>query len=389
MVVSSDLLLCTHFNVLYFSLVHAGADYLENNCLEEPKKLCEFKRLSGKILKTVDSVYMEVSTIEECRDLCLNSPYKCRSYDYQETGALICRLSHHNEATLFDIDAPYLDVPEASSYELSACYNVSIECKASEMVAIIQTSKLFSGKIYAKGAPNSCAMDATNDMNMELRMGYNNLECNVKQNGQGLYLTDVIIQHHDMVITSSDLGLAVTCQYDLTNITVNNNVDLGIQGDLEPSLHEDVVVDAPNVYMKISQRNGNDLLESALVGDPLALRFEILDSNSPYEISIRELVAMDGADSGEITLIDSRGCPTDYFIMGPVFKSYANPKTLVTNFDAFKFPSSDIVQFRALVTPCMPSCEPVICDGDDSNGDTRTTSYGRKRRSANDTGMFL
>lgn len=53
-----------------------GVDYLENNCAEEPRKLCEFKRLDGKILKTVDSVYQEIGSVDECRDLCLNSPYK-------------------------------------------------------------------------------------------------------------------------------------------------------------------------------------------------------------------------------------------------------------------------------------------------------------------------
>lgn len=55
-----------------------GVDYLENNCAEEPNKLCEFKRLSGRILKTVDSVYQDVSNIDECRELCLNSPYRYR-----------------------------------------------------------------------------------------------------------------------------------------------------------------------------------------------------------------------------------------------------------------------------------------------------------------------
>ena len=43
------------------------------------------------------------------------------------------------------------------------------------------------------------------------------------------------------------------------------------------------------------------------VGDPLALRFEILDKRSPYEIFVRELVAMDGLDTSEILLIDSLG----------------------------------------------------------------------------------
>jgi hypothetical protein len=36
---------------------------------------------------------------------------------------------------------------------------------------------------------------------------------------------------------------------------------------------------------------------------------------------VRELVAMDGVDSSEIVLIDSNGCPTDHFIMGPIYKS--------------------------------------------------------------------
>ncbi len=33
-------------------------------------------------------------------------------------------------------------------------------------------------------------------------------------------LVQVIIQHHDSVVTSSDLGLALHCQYDLGNKTV-------------------------------------------------------------------------------------------------------------------------------------------------------------------------
>lgn len=39
------------------------ADYLENNCVEEPGKLCEFKKINGRILKTVDSVYQEVGSV--------------------------------------------------------------------------------------------------------------------------------------------------------------------------------------------------------------------------------------------------------------------------------------------------------------------------------------
>lgn len=299
---------------------------------------------------------------------------------------MVCRLSHHSRATLSDIQDPYLDVPEAATYELSSCYNVSIECRAGDMLARIRTSRIFNGKVYAKGSPKSCAVDVKNSLEFELRMGYNDIECNVRQNGLGRYMNDVVIQHHDTIVTSSDLGLAVTCQYDLTNKTVSNEVDLGVTGDIEPALSEEVIVDSPNVIMKITGRDGSDVMRSAEVGDPLALHFEIMDEQSPYEIFVRELVAMDGADNAEITLIDSDGCPTDHFIMGPIYKSTISGKILLSHFDAFKFPSSEVVQFRALVTPCMPTCEPVQCDQEDYSGELRSLiSYGRKRRSINGT----
>ena len=254
------------------------------------------------------------------------------------------------------------------------------------MIAKIRTSKLFDGKVYAKGSPNSCSVDVKSALEFELRMGYNDIDCNVRQQGLGRYLNDVVIQHHDTIVTSSDLGLAVTCQYDLTNKTVSNDVDLDVTGDIEPALSEEVVVDSPNVVMKITTRDGSEMMRTAEVGDALALRFEIMDPDSPYEIFVRELVAMDGADSGEITLIDARGCPTDQYIMGPIYKSANSGKILLSHFDAFKFPSSEMVQFRALVTPCMPTCEPVQCDQEGFVGELRSiTSFGRKRRSVNTT----
>ena len=114
---------------------------------------------------------------------------------------------------------------------------------------------------------------------------------------------------------------------------------------------------------------------------------------SPYEIFVRELVAMDGIDSSEILLIDSRGktfnsmtntvnivtipgCPTDSSIMQSLI-TVGSAKVLQANFDAFKFPTSQLVQFRALVTPCMPRCDPVRCE--DTQG-TFFSSFGRRKR---------
>ena len=37
-------------------------------------------------------------------------------------------------------------------------------------------------------------------------MAYNDLECDVKRKSMGVYTNEVIIQHHDSIVTSADLG---------------------------------------------------------------------------------------------------------------------------------------------------------------------------------------
>ena len=69
------------------------------------------------------------------------------------------------------------------TYELSSCYNVTIDCRASEMIATVRTNKIFNGKVYAKDNPNSCVTDVENGIEFSIKMGYNDLECNVKRKG--------------------------------------------------------------------------------------------------------------------------------------------------------------------------------------------------------------
>ena len=63
------------------------------------------------------------------------------------------------------------------------------------------------------------------------------------------------------------------------------------------------------------------------------------------------------------TELDIAGCPTDTSIITSVLTVTDHPKTLQANFDAFKFAGSSVVQFRALVTPCVPRCDPILCTG--------------------------
>lgn len=218
----------------------------------------------------------------------------------------------------------------------------------------------------------------------------------------------MVSQHHDQIVTGQDIGLSVRCTYDLQNRSVGQGIELAMAPAEEPQddgtaesdsqgaldkgagygtgagdggVEETAFVISPTVMMRITNRAGGDI-HAAQVGDPLSLRFHILDDRSPYEIFVRELIALDGVDTSEILLIDRDGCPTDPAIMGPISAvgtgSGGTVKILEAPFDAFKFPTSDIVQFKALVTPCLPKCEPINCNVVGHNGAIRRAdSFGR------------
>lgn len=188
-------------------------------------------------------------------------------------------------------------------------------------------------------------------------------------------------------MTSQDVGLALRCSYQLQNYSLTSGLDLSVASRVPTIAEESTVVPAPTVVMKIAARQGGDIT-TAQVGDPLSLFFEIQEKNTPYSIFVRELIATDGVDNSEILLIDARGCPTDQEIMGPINAMNGTSKVLRAPFDAFKFPNSDVVQFKALVTPCLPSCEPVQCDVQDYLGYHRKIeSLGKRRRRRESTGQ--
>lgn len=308
--------------------VNAAVDYLENNCIYEPNKLCEFRKIQNRVLKTVDSIYQDVNSLEECKQKCLNAPYRCYSFDYGDTSERVCRTSHLDQASLLSIKDPYLDVMGAITYELASCFNVSIQCRAKEMVAFVSSSKMFKGKIYVKSRPASCVNDVRESLKFELTMPFNDQLCDVQMSSnsqKGVFSNDIIIQHHDRIVTTQDVGLSVYCQYDLGNKSITNNVDLAIEKFDDPSsssssqvesktkpdgsialasninsISDNVinnnnnanspltitslattVVKSPNVTMRITNMNGQPV-SSATVGDRLALLFEIKEKTSKY-----------------------------------------------------------------------------------------------------------
>ena len=154
-------------------------------------------------------------------------------------------------------------------------------------------------------------------MEFSTTMRYTDIECGVRREGLGNYLKEVVIQQHDSMVTSSDLGIELSCECDLTNKSVSNQVDLQITEEITPSLYEEFVFDSPNVIVRVADESERDV-KTAVVGDPLGMTWEVLDQDSPYEIFVKDLVAVDGSTDTKLLLIDERGCPTDASIMGGV-----------------------------------------------------------------------
>ena len=222
--------------------------------------------------------------------------------------------------------------------------------------------------------PHSCVSDIEDKYEFSLSIGYNDVNCDVEMdNVSGQVGTEIILQHHDKILTSGDIGLHVSCVYNVNSSVVYQAMELGDELQNRGYTHQ-MMLKSPDIRMRITDQDGQDI-STAMVGDPLAIRFEILDTDAPYDMYVRELVAMDGVDSSNIMLVDTFGCPTDTSIIQSIFSVSQTPKTLQANFDAFRFAGSSIVQFRAMVTPCIPACDPVVCD------DTST----RVRRSVTNT----
>ena len=59
-----------------------GSVYAESNCAEDDGKLCDFREVRGRILKTVDSVVEGVGSRQECSNLCTNAKYRYAGEDF-------------------------------------------------------------------------------------------------------------------------------------------------------------------------------------------------------------------------------------------------------------------------------------------------------------------
>ena len=62
------------------------------------------------------------------------------------------------------------------------------------MVAHVRTNRVFSGRMYGRSRPNSCVVDVERSLDFELKLGYNDIDCDVAKDSGGKFSSEVIIQ---------------------------------------------------------------------------------------------------------------------------------------------------------------------------------------------------
>jgi len=176
-------------------------DYMESNCAAaaERPKTCDFAQLDGVLLRTADAIYENVATADRCRETCLASEeFRCRSFDYGETGANVCRISRHGASSAPSHRQPaghaYVTAAGATAYQLTSCFGVDVDCRGTDMVASVRTDRLFDGKVYAKSRPRTCVNDVKSALDFELRLDYRGGDCDVRHDGPGKFFAEIIIQ---------------------------------------------------------------------------------------------------------------------------------------------------------------------------------------------------
>ena len=225
--------------------------------------------------------------------------------------------------------------------------------------------------------------------------------------GEKNFANEVVIQQHPVIMTDSDRTIRVLCTFESIDQTVTlmspNSDKPGIdvhkksylysnenspmldgsvsaaRTRVEPAIPSVVANSAPppSVIMRILDRSGKDAQVVGL-GDELTLQIELRDPSSAFGLFARNLYAR--SSNGEsLFLLDNTGCPTDPVIFPALQLNPMGTKALSTNFKAFRFPSSGIVNFEVQVRFCQDKCEPVKCPGS-ANSYAISESYGRRRR---------
>ncbi|XP_076348052.1 uncharacterized protein LOC143245579 [Tachypleus tridentatus] len=359
-----------------FHRIAGVAEYLENQCAPE-HSTCQFQDFNDRFFSRIDRL-TRARSLHECQQQCdLEKLFTCRSVDY-EVMTRDCGLCSDDTTTL-EHGKKALETRRFTIYsEKGTCEKVSVQCTPQDMLVTLNFESPFSGRVYARGNPSQCFVVGQGQTSIQLAISLGS-RCGSRQEGEKLYVNEVVIQKHPIIVTESDRTVRVVCSFEMGEhtVTLGSPFQGGIKGvdvtTQRPSINSVVTNTAspPKVSLRILDRYGRDARLVGL-GDELILKIEIQETSSAFAIFARNLYAR-SANGESLFLIDSNGCPTDPSIFPSLQLDQKDYRSLFSRFKAFRFPSTGLVNFEVQIRFCQDFCEHVLCANNE-------LSYGRRKR---------
>ncbi|XP_074595259.1 uncharacterized protein LOC141850520 [Brevipalpus obovatus] len=359
-------------------------DYLENNCAKGPRGFCSWKIVKQNRMVQQDRIFL-TDSIVKCQEECLQNPnFICRSFNYDPISRT-CSLSHHSRRSVSGTGL--MKSPSSIVYEVSTCFDVSIECEPNVMRAKVISNTLFQGKLYARERPSSCFVDVSNSMEFSIPIGLKGDDCGTVVENEGTFANILVIQSNDHVMTAFDKAVGVRCTYEVGNITGETILHIN---EMNKTDHKRNSPTLPDLSLHILDQEGSEK-DVVSLGELLRVQVRMSDEDT-YGIFVRNLIAKDKTGSNNLTLIDHHGCPIEAKLMREV-RTLDHQKALESEFEAFSFTGSSSLELEAEVETCLDRCRPVQCrlaSGRSEDDDFEVVvSYGRRRRSAGSYGEAL
>uniref|UniRef100_A0A6A7G4W5 EGF-like domain-containing protein 2 n=1 Tax=Hirondellea gigas TaxID=1518452 RepID=A0A6A7G4W5_9CRUS len=363
---------------LSFQPVGQHIHYLENQCLEDATKRlltvkCEYESFENQDLGSWD-VEVAAKTQEECTNACSSlRTFRCRGVTWHQKKRL-CRLSADDVTGAGGLSA-LTRARGVTFLQKTPCLDLDLTCSVDAMVVSLRTEEPFQGRLFSQDAPSSCQQLGSGRTDTQLTINFRERDCGVVDEGDGVVSSVVVVQHHPVVQRRGDKAIKLVCLFDTSNRTVSSGYNFQFSGHGLSGGVASAVVNAtapvPRLRLRIVGTDGRDVT-GARLGEKLLLQLE-LDDTSVYGILARNLVARSSDSSGEIVLLDDRGCPVDPLIFPALQPLINGSRGLQGTFQAFKFSEDSVVRFQVNVQFCLQECKPATCTGG-------STSYGRRRR---------
>ncbi|KAI1731698.1 EGF domain-containing protein [Ditylenchus destructor] len=281
----------------------------------------------------------------------------CVDIDECTTGVASCGPHGVCRNTEGDYDCDCLDgyINEGKEcFEYKQIGELGVQCLPNGIrIVIPRRNYPYGGKIFVRGEAENPYCSKTLGTNEEYNyFQVSNVHCNVQNEPNNTVAVTVIVQEHQMFVTSKANAYRLRCTYPSPTLYAHINVS-------ELTTTQSIVKKAvaPSCHLAVTNENDRTIASST-VGDVLKLSLSI-QPNETYAILPRNcfVINLEGGERQAIT--DAAGCAVDPVL----FPEWTRVKPYLSEalFRTFKWSDTSMIRFECDCSACFGSCPKINC----------------------------